>query len=125
MEKMKRPRRSRASQAPKRERKIGPAVVILVLLVVMSWGLLSSLRGDTNRIQSDLAEVSRQIEGLCQELREMDRQITALSSSSVIYANAIQRMGMNQVHLAGTIRVTDSAMDARAASLPPLTEPLR
>ncbi len=121
MEKIRRYRRVRALEARKVERKIGPAVVCLAIFTVMSWGFLSSLRSDTNRIQGQLSEVIQQIGFINEELRELERQITAQSSPSVVYSYTIKKMGMSQVHLAGTIHIMDSLSGTMAASLPDAT----
>lgn len=100
-------------------RKIGPAVILLSALTVLGFAFLSHLRSVTTDLEHRIERTEREIVTATQSLRDLNREITSLTSPAQVYANAVRLLGMEQVYLAGTIRVGDQAdSGVRAASLP-------
>lgn len=110
------------AQKNKPVKKVGPAIVWFTIGAIMGVGVLSSLRVDTNKMDAELIALNKLIAEKQEELKGLGREVTALTSPSRIYASAIGRLGMTQVHLAGTIRLDLKMKEGTAAAkLPKLS----
>lgn len=85
--------------------KFSRALVLLFIVAIMSLGVLSMLRSDSQAMDERVSAQHELLTAYEKECRELEREIAAMMSPQAVHAYALSRLGMAQVHLAGAIRV--------------------
>ncbi len=91
--------------ARKKSWKISHALVMFFIVGIMSMGVLSMLRSDSHEMDGQIAALQSLLSACEKECRELEREVASMNSPRSVYSWATAKLGMNQVHLAGLIRV--------------------
>ena len=82
--------------------KFSHSVIISVILIISGMAFLAMLRGDSSQLDTQIAELQRQLKIYEKESRVLEKEIAAL-----LYPRNVREFvassGMSKVHIAGTV----------------------
>jgi len=110
--------------AQKNTWKFKHALVMFFILAIMSLGLLSMLRSDSQALDQQIAALQSRLGAYEKECRDLEREAAAMMSPKAIHVFAIKKLGMAQVHLARVIRV-DGAVNIDGTATAALANVMR
>ena len=96
--------------------KLSYAVVTFLITSIMLLGLLSTFRCDTQVLDGEIAAIRRQLDDARKELRDLEKEATAMMSPSAVHVYAMRELGMTQVHLAGAVHFGVGRSDGTATA---------
>ncbi|MBP3848913.1 MAG: hypothetical protein J6D22_04100 [Pyramidobacter sp.] len=85
--------------------KFSHALVMFFIVGIMSLGLLSMLRSDSQALDAQVTALQERLTACEKECRDLEREVAAMMSPKAVHVYAAQNLGMTQVHVAGAIRV--------------------
>lgn len=85
--------------------KFSHALVMFFIVGIMSLGLLSMLRSDSQALDAQVTALQERLTACEKECRDLEREVAAMMSPKAVHVYAAQDLGMTQVHVAGAIRV--------------------
>ena len=91
--------------AQKRSLKFKHVVVLIFILAIMSLSFVSMLRSDSQVLDEQIAAIQVRLTACEKECRDLEREVAAMMSPKAVHVFADKKLGMTQVHMAGTIRL--------------------
>lgn len=101
--------------ARKKSFKFSHALVMFFIAAIMSMGVVSMLRGDSQALDGQISALQTRL-ALCEkECRELEREAAAMMSPRAVHSAATAKLGMSQVRLAGSLRVDGAVRTDKTA----------